>query len=230
MARGGASTRPRKLPKQDRSKETVEAILGATALVLKREGYDRASTRRVAEVAGVSVGSLYQYFPNKESLVVALYERHLEDLVSAFEARFEASVRAPLPEAVEELVGAALELHAVDPELHRVLVEQVPRSGRPHPDEAPEARILEIVRDFLQERKAEIRPTNPDLAAFVVLEAVEALTHAAVLDHPDHLRDEELTEEISTLVLAYLSPPWPPAEHERFHAKAPNRTPPNIPK
>src|SRR5215217_1286103 len=75
--RSDISTNPRKLPTQDRSKETVEAILQATAIVLKREGYDRASTRRVAEVAGVSVGSLYQYFPNKESLVVALYNLHV---------------------------------------------------------------------------------------------------------------------------------------------------------
>lgn len=71
--RSGARTRPRKLPKQERSRVTVEAILDATALVLVREGYDRASTKRVAGVAGVSIGSLYQYFPNKESLVAALY-------------------------------------------------------------------------------------------------------------------------------------------------------------
>src|SRR5829696_5613487 len=101
--RSNTSTNPRKLPTQDRSKETVEAILQATALVLKREGYDRASTRRVAEVAGVSVGSLYQYFPNKESLVVALYNRHLHELISMFESRFEECVRAPLPEAIRGL-------------------------------------------------------------------------------------------------------------------------------
>ena len=51
---------------------TVEAILDATARVLVREGYARTSTNRVAAVAGVSIGSLYQYFPNKESLVAAL--------------------------------------------------------------------------------------------------------------------------------------------------------------
>src|SRR5918995_1789698 len=183
--RSDTSTNPRKLPTQDRSKETVEAILQATALVLKREGYDRASTRRVAEVAGVSVGSLYQYFPNKESLVVALYNRHLRELISMFESRFEESVRAPLPEAVRGLVGASLRLHTVDPELHRVLVEQIPRSGRP---------------------EAEIRQENLDLAAFMVIEAVEAITHAAVLDRPEYLEVEDFVEEISTLVLSYLSP------------------------
>ncbi len=201
-----ASTRPRKLPRQERSRETVEAVLGATALILKREGYDRVSTRRVAEVAGVSVGSLYQYFPNKESLVVALYERHLEDLISVFESRFEGLVRAPLPEAVRGLVEAAFEVHTVDPELHRVLVEEIPRRGRPDPEGALESRILKLARTFLEEHKAGIRPANLDLAAFVLVEAVEALTHAAVLDRPYHLRDEELAEEISTLVLSYLSP------------------------
>ena len=205
MVRDRALTRPRRVPKQERSRETVEAILGATALVLKREGYDRATTRRVAEVAGVSVGSLYQFFPNKESLVVALYERHLGDLISAFGSRFEASAEAPLPEAVRSLVSAALELHTVDPELHRVLGEQIPRSGRPDTDGALEAKILEMVRSFLKGRQEPLRPENLDLAAFVVDEAVEALTHAAVLDRPAQLRDDELAEEISTLVLSYLS-------------------------
>lgn len=194
------------MPSQDRSRETVEAILDATALVLKRGGYDRATTRRVAEVAGVSVGSLYQYFPNKESLVLSLYERHLGDLLSVFGSRFEGLGDAPLPDAVRGLVEAALELHAVDPELHRVLVEQIPRSGRPDPEAAPERQILDATRAFLEGRRTQIRPANLDLAAFVVVETVEALTHAAVLDRPHHLRSEELAEEISTLILSYLSP------------------------
>lgn len=180
--------------------------MGATALVLEREGYDKATTRRVAEVAGVSVGSLYQFFPNKESLVVALYKRHLGDLISVFESRFEASVRTPLPEAVRSLVAAALELHAVDPDLHKVLVEQIPRSGRPDPDEALESRILGMVRSFLDHREEPLRPANLDLAAFVIVEAVEALTHAAVLDRPAYLHGDEIVEEISTLILSYLLP------------------------
>jgi AcrR family transcriptional regulator len=212
--RRDTSTNPRKLPTQDRSKETVEAILQATALVLKREGYDRASTRRVAEVAGVSVGSLYQYFPNKESLVVALYNRHLRELISMFEVRFEESVWAPLPEAIRGLVGASLRLHTVDPELHRVLVEQIPRSGRPDPEDALARRVQEMFRAFLEEREAEIRPEKLDLAAFMVIEAVEAITHAAVLDRPEYLEVEDFVEEISTLVLSYLSPDGA-SDHER---------------
>src|SRR3546814_9174202 len=67
-------TNPRKLPRQERSKATVEAILIAATQVLIEDGYERATTARVAERAGVSVGSLYQYFPNKEALVGTLVE------------------------------------------------------------------------------------------------------------------------------------------------------------
>ena len=63
-----------------------------------------------------------------------------------------------------------------------------------------------MFRAFLEERETEIRPENLDLAAFMVIEAVEAITHAAVLDRPEYLEDEDFVEEISTLVLSYLSP------------------------
>jgi len=65
------------LPQQDRSKVTVDAILTATARILTQEGYDRATTNRIAELAGVSIGSLYQYFPSKEALVTSLAEQHV---------------------------------------------------------------------------------------------------------------------------------------------------------
>src|SRR5260370_3447682 len=73
-------TIPRKSASQKRSRVTVETLLDATARVLTREGYDRASTNRIAAKAGVSVGSLYQYFPNKEALVAPLVPRHNREM------------------------------------------------------------------------------------------------------------------------------------------------------
>ena len=69
---------PRKRPTQRRARATVDAILLAAAHILKTEGGEHASTNRIAELAGVSIGSLYQYFPNKESVIAALRERHAE--------------------------------------------------------------------------------------------------------------------------------------------------------
>ena len=75
------ATKPRKDASQERSRATVDALVEATARILVRDGFDNASTNRIAEVAGVSVGSLYQYFPSKEALVAAVIERHQREIM-----------------------------------------------------------------------------------------------------------------------------------------------------
>src|SRR5580700_3154791 len=104
-----AQTTPRKSPRQARSEATVDAVLEATARVLVKVGYDRASTNRIAAEAGVSVGSLYQYFPSKEALVAALVDRHMTEMVGLFEHHFEALSAAPLPVVAEAMVRVMLE-------------------------------------------------------------------------------------------------------------------------
>ena len=80
MARKPA-TKPRKNASQERSRLTVDALIEATARILVREGFDKASTNRIAEVAGVSIGSLYQYYPSKEALVAAVIVRHNQEIM-----------------------------------------------------------------------------------------------------------------------------------------------------
>src|SRR5215469_4101466 len=110
-------TNPRKSPAQKRSQLTVAALLKATAHILVKEGYESASTNRIAEAAGVSIGSLYQYFPSKEALQL------LRSVVERVRAE-------PVEVATRELVRVMIDAHRVDPKLHRALVEQVPRVGR----------------------------------------------------------------------------------------------------
>src|SRR5438105_822417 len=116
-------TIPRKNPRQERSRATVDAILTATARILVAEGYDHASTNRVALAAGVSVGSLYQYFPSKEALVAALIDRHITQMVTVLTTKIDALRDAPLPAAARELVSAMLQAHKIHPRLHKVLAE-----------------------------------------------------------------------------------------------------------
>ena len=123
-------TTPRKKPRQERSLATVDAILDATARVLCTTGYDRASTNRIALAAGVSVGSLYQYFPSKEALVAALAGRHMATMTALVRAKLSEVSKEPMPVAVRTIIMAMFEAHAVDPKLHKVLIEEVPRIGR----------------------------------------------------------------------------------------------------
>jgi len=200
-------TVPRKMPKQQRSKETVDVILAATARVLVKEGFDRASTNRIADAAGVSIGSLYQYFPSKEALVAALVERHIETMSEALEAQMAALAHAPVAEVVRRMVVLMLEAHAVEPELHRVLNEQVPRVGRLHRVHEVEARMQRLGRVYFEARRAELRPgLDLDTAAFVVVQTIEALTHGAMIHAETAPTREALVEEVTTLVLRYLQP------------------------
>src|ERR1700732_128934 len=97
-------TSPRKSASQERSRATVDALLEATTRVLIKEGYDRASTNRIAEVAGVSIGSLYQYFPSKEALVAAVIDRHTQNISEVTrEAMVKAAAR-PIEAAAREFV------------------------------------------------------------------------------------------------------------------------------
>ncbi len=75
-----AATASRRSPTQRRSQQTVKAMLEAVLRILKREGFDAVTTNRIAEVAGVSIGSVYQYFPNKRAIFIALHTRHVEQI------------------------------------------------------------------------------------------------------------------------------------------------------
>lgn len=86
-------TGPRKQASQARSRATVDALVEATARILVRESFDRASTNRIAAEAGVSIGSLYQYFPSKEALVAAVIDRHQQELMRVVTGSLEEVVK-----------------------------------------------------------------------------------------------------------------------------------------
>jgi AcrR family transcriptional regulator len=199
-------TTPRKQPRQQRSQATVEVILDATARVLCTIGYDRASTNRVALAAGVSVGSLYQYFPSKEALVAALVERHVEEMLQLVRAKLAEVASAPLPVAVRTMIDAMFAAHAVDPKLHKVLIEQVPRIGRLEDIQRVEREVEAMVGAILEARRADVRPARLEAAAFALCNVVEGVTHKAVLTELRDPRLGEVAEELTEMVLRYLAP------------------------
>jgi len=163
---------PRKSASQERSRLTVDALLEATARILIREGFDKASTNRIAEVAGVSVGSLYQYFPGKEALVAALIDRHNQEIMRLVKGELAEAMNLPLEQAVRKLIMVAVKAHRIDPRLHRVLAEQIPRVGRLEKVETFNRENYTIFRTYLESRRKEIRAAdrpNPAKAEFARL-------------------------------------------------------------
>jgi AcrR family transcriptional regulator len=172
-----------------------------------REGFEKASTNRIAEAAGVSIGSLYQYFPGKEALVAAVIDRHHQDLMQVVRDALAEVASQPIEIAVRRLVAVAIEAHRIDPKLHRVLTEQIPRTGRLENVEAFNREALALFRDYLEEHREEVRAVDLERAAIMCATAIEAVAHTAVLYNSDKFSDETtaaLIDEATRLVVGYL--------------------------
>jgi AcrR family transcriptional regulator len=200
-------TKPRKVATQQRSRAMVDALIEATARILVKEGFDKASTNRIAALAGVSVGSLYQYFPSKEALVAAVIERHQQEIMQMVRRELAGVLAEPVDKAVRKLVTVAVKAHRVDPRLHRVLAEQIPRVGELEKLETFNRENFTLFSTYLERHRDELRIDDVGLASYVCVTTIEALTHNAVLHYSAVLTDEmmeALIDEAARLVTGYL--------------------------
>ncbi len=117
----------RKAPRQARSRATIEIILESAAHILGERGWAATTTNAVAETAGVSIGSLYQYFPNKLALVEAVRRRHFDEVLAVLRAATDAAT--PRARRLAAFVDGMITVHRRFPATHRVLLEEAPRDA-----------------------------------------------------------------------------------------------------
>lgn len=196
---------PRKIPEQDRSRATVDVIVDAAARILVKDGYDAFTTNRVADKAGVSIGSLYQYFPNKDALLGELMRRHTTDLERGIEEMAARAENAPLADVIRAAIEHNVQSHLIDPALHRVLSEEVPRLGKLDWQAAFVERMTKRVRAAFEARRAEIVVPDLDLAVYMVTRTVETVVHNAVAQRPQDLRSGALAEELTRMIVSFLT-------------------------
>jgi AcrR family transcriptional regulator len=212
--------RPRKVPRQQRALETRARILDAARAVFEEHGYARGTTNRIAEAAGLSVGSFYQYFPNKDAILVELVDAHIDAGTEAVTAAMVGAGVGPttgraagchpsLDALVRPVVDAMVRLHATDASLHRVLFEEAPRP----PEQLARLRALERdLTDLLAGVLAdhpEVRTPDPRVAARLVIDVIESLVHRIATDTGSGIAPDVLADEITHMVVAYLRTPRP---------------------
>ena len=192
---------PRKSPRQERSRATVEALLEATTDILLRDGYAKLTTNRIAERAGVNIASLYQYFPGKDAIVAELRWRHGADQRAALRQVFAEHTAGGLESTIRALVSVGVAGHAHAPRLHRVFTEEMPALG--YRDVAAiDAPIFDAMRRFLQASDVDVR--DLDLALWVIATASGAILHRAAVERPEDLSTGVIAEELITLLCRYL--------------------------
>lgn len=199
-------TQPRKTARQDRSQATVDAILEAATRLFAGGGLDAVTTNQIAELAGVSIGSLYQYFPGKQAILGQLIDRHAEQTIAALLGRLSALADQPIAGVLRTIVEILLEADTIDVNLHRLFLDKLPDADRMEQRQGEMRRMTVAVRALLEPRRAELRVTDLDVAALVLVQSLEAVTNAVVLECPGRLRDPVVVDEITALAVRYLLP------------------------
>ncbi len=193
---------PRRKPRQVRAELTRERILTAAAHVFAEHGYAAGTTNRIAERARISIGSLYQYFPNKDAILAELLIQHIDrgtwtgaDELDLSPGTLEATVRAIIRDAIDN--------HSDDPRLLRVMVEEAPVSQE----------LLDAVHRHGELRTAQVRDIitrhpdthlgDPDVAADLILFTVEMNTHK-FMAAPGSIPVETFENELVAMITRYL--------------------------
>ncbi|KQW64890.1 TetR/AcrR family transcriptional regulator [Variovorax sp. Root411] len=194
-------TNPRKTPRQERSRATVDAITQAATYILVKRGWDKLTTNAIAERAGVNISSLYQYFPNKQAIVAELERRHAtqarQTLTSAL---LKLPAQRSLRDALTVLVQSIVDEHKIAPAVHRAIAEELPRSARcaPRESNAFDQQLLQQLRPFMK------NVPDPDFAFQIGLKAAHAVIHEAASHRPEMLAQAEFVQEIVALLEGYL--------------------------
>jgi AcrR family transcriptional regulator len=191
----------RKQPSQSRSKATVGAIVEAATRILSDEGWAGFNTNKVAEAAGVSIGSFYQYFPSKLSLVEAIRHRHIEDCLAVMKRA--AKGGKPLPAFAEELVRDLIAVHSIHPGLHRVLLDEAPSAEAfRNPQDAFEQEYLANYTTAVGHYRKGRAGSSNQAVALILSDAVDGVIHNAA--RRGTLQNSEVAAELVRLVTAYL--------------------------
>jgi len=192
----------RRKPQQRRARDTVEAVLDAVVRLLKRDGVAAVTTNRIAEVAGVSIGSVYQYFPDKRAIYLALHDRHAEQVQRALLACVAEHEGAALEQLVPALVDTLADAHAGDPELYQLLLSEVPHGA--DSTRELEQRLRAALRPSVLAAAPDQSPRELERTLFMLTQLLDGLAHAAVLRRPPQLSLAAAKTEAVRAILAYL--------------------------
>lgn len=197
------SPRPRKSPTQARSQATYDVIIRAAELVLEQQGAAALTTTQVAKKAGVSVGSLYQYFPNKEALVVALIERYMAQLRETCMLMLQGVTELPLETLLEGILRMmTMTLRAQGRGVHRPLLDQVSAVGMARIGETNLEGYVDALTKFLSQR-ADVRQENLRRSCWIMVNGADGIGRALAV-REDTSEDEAIVKDIARMFTALL--------------------------
>jgi AcrR family transcriptional regulator len=198
----------RRTPRQRRSQATHDAIVEAAARVFAEAGLEKSTTSRIAEVAGVSPGSMYQYFPSKDSLITALFEREANEQHRAFLELAAELGTDDVPRLIRAYVDWTLHEFERKRALYRVLLHEVPKVSGLSATQAIDHVAARSLRLLLEIGKSRVAARDLDAAAMIVIRAFRYNT-IPVIEEPfaDEDARAKFVDELTDLIAVYLLAP-----------------------
>ena len=175
----------RKKPMQSRSSSLVHSIFEAAARILPKADYEGVTTNQLARVAGVSVGSLYQYFANKDEIFALLLEKNLVETKAIVEATIRNKSTTPLKELIAEAVSTVVDLNLDNREFFARLFIQAPRLNRVKRVMESRDQFITLLAEILKSKSSEVKQTNLDLAAYVIVHSIMGVIQTIVIHPPE---------------------------------------------
>ncbi|WP_037496362.1 TetR/AcrR family transcriptional regulator [Sphingomonas sp. KC8] len=195
----------RKNPKQQRAVITAEALTEATRQIIVREGFKNATTNRIAEVAGVSVGSLYQYFPNKQAIVKALIEETVSSAATRIRVCLRELMDAPLEPALHQIFKLLFEIYKENYFILFDIVDEIPEMR-----EYSKSISIGIYTNstnvaFLEQHAHELSVTDLRSALMIVEQATIRNMQHFITENPTNLTEDQLIDELTKMAVNYLT-------------------------
>lgn len=203
MGKSPSKLSPRKIPAQARSRATVDAIIQAATYILAERGWEGFTTNAIAERAGVNIGSLYQFFPNKQAVIAELQHRHALETRKALQKVLKLPEQLSLREALTAIFEMLINKHRAAPAIHKAIAEELPGTLRcmPEDKDALQPQILEYLRPFIR------NVPDPEMAVYILSTAVAAVIHDVTNEQPERLEHGDFVDELVTLFENFLCRP-----------------------
>ncbi len=199
---------PRKLPQQERSRALVASVREACLRILDEEGASALTTNRISQVAGVAIGSIYQYFPNKEAIVAEVYEEVIEAELAAMRKWGERLDQLSLEDAIRLLIEKALErenrLMKLDREFYRRYHRSFDLSSRWGRGTHDPAIAVDALTRLLEREQHKLRVRDLQLAAHLIARGLRAIIWLTLEERPEYISDPAFVEGLVDLSLRYL--------------------------
>jgi len=201
------SLKPRKKPTQQRSQLTWDIIIEAAAQVFSRYGYEKTSTNLIAERAGLSVGTIYEYFPNKDVLLTQV-QSHWNDTCWEYVKSLPAQdPNLPLEEGIRLMLQNWVGILRLNPELYRALVNDLPTRGNKWKADARLNETVLFVANGLARHSDRIRNPNIALSCEVLIRGIQAYLDHLIVIEPSRLTSDDLIDDLADQFCGFLLKP-----------------------